>query len=286
MKRFKKLLFLAVVAVLTVVIVGCGSKKEAEKTAVEPAKEENKASVTLKVGATPVPHKEILEFVKPLLKEKGVELEITDFTDYVLPNKALANKELDANYFQHVPYLEDFSKENKLNLTYTVKIHFEPMGIYPGKVKALDKLATGAKIAVPNDTTNEARALLLLEQVGLIKVKPGTGLKATKKDIIENSKKLEIVELEAAQIPRSLPDVDLAVINGNYAVEAGLKAGVDALVSEDKNSAAADTFANILAVRKGDENSESLKTLGEVLTSPDVKKFIEDKYQGAVVPVF
>jgi len=286
MKRFKGLLLVAVVILAAILVVGCGSKQEAEKPAGEPAKEEAKAAVTLKVGATPVPHKEILEFAKPLLKKKGVELEIVEFTDYVLPNKALAGKELDANYFQHVPYLEDFSKENKLDLTYTVKVHFEPMGIYPGKVKALDKLAAGAKIAVPNDTTNEARALLLLEKVGLIKVKPGVGLKATKKDIIDNPKKLEIVELEAAQIPRALPDVALAVINGNYAVEAGLKAGKDALVSEDKTSEAADTFANIVAVRKGDENSAGIKILDEVLTSPEVKKFIEDKYEGAVVPVF
>ena len=193
---------------------------------------------------------------------------------------------LDANYFQHVPYLEDFSKENKLDLTYTVKVHFEPMGIYPGKAKALDKLAEGSKIAVPNDTTNEARALLLLEKAGVIKIKPGVGLEATKKDIVENTKKLEIVELEAAQIPRSLPDVDVAVINGNYAAEAKLKPGVDALVSEDKNSEAANTFANVIEIRKGDENREEIKILGQVLNSPEVKRFIEDKYQGAVVPVF
>ena len=285
MKRFKSLLLVAVVAIIAVLAAGCGSKQEAEKTG-QPAKESAKSEITLKVGATPVPHKEILEFAKPILKEKGVNLEIVDFTDYVLPNKALATKELDANYFQHVPYLEDFSKENKLDLAYTVKVHFEPMGIYPGKVKALEKLAQGGKIAVPNDTTNEARALLLLEKAGLIKVKPGAGLKATKKDIVENTKKLEIVELEAAQIPRSLPDVDLAVINGNYAVQAGLQAGKDALLSEDKNSEAADTFANIVAIRKGEENNAGIKILGQVLNSPEVKKFIEDKYQGAVVPVF
>lgn len=286
MKRFKGLLLVVVVALIAVLAVGCGGKQEAEKPAAEPAKEEAKAAITLKVGATPVPHKEILEFAKPLLEQKGVKLEVVEFTDYVLPNNALANKELDANYFQHVPYLEDFSKKNKLDLTYTVKVHFEPLGIYPGKVKALDKLASGAKIAVPNDTTNEARALLLLEKAGLIKVKPGAGLNATKKDIIENPRKLDIVELEAAQIPRSLPDVEVAVINGNYAVEAGLKAGTDSLFSEDKNSEGANTFANIVAVRKGEENSEGIKILGEVLNSPEVKKFIEDKYQGAVVPVF
>lgn len=286
MKRFKNLVLLAVLALVAVIAFGCSSKKEADSTSAKPAAEGSKAAITVKIGATPVPHKEILEFAKPLLKEKGVNLEIVDFTDYVLPNKALANKELDANYFQHVPYLEDFSKENKLDLTYTAKVHFEPMGIYPGKVKALDKLVEGSKIAVPNDTTNEARALLLLEKNGLIKIKPGVGLKATKADIVENTKKLEIVELEAAQIPRSLPDVDLAVINGNYAAEANLKPGADALVSEDKDSEAANTFANVIAIRKGDENREEIKILGQVLNSPEVKKFIEDKYQGAVVPVF
>ncbi|ADG83110.1 NLPA lipoprotein [Thermincola ferriacetica] len=279
MRRAKILLLLAAVLLVAVIAVGCSGAKETGQSG-------EKGALTLKIGATPVPHKEILEFAKPLLKEKGVDLEIVEFTDYVLPNKALASGELDANYFQHIPYLEEFSKENNLDLTYTTKVHFEPMGIYPGKVKSLDQVKEGAQIAVPNDVTNEARALLLLEKAGLLKIKPGAGLKATKNDIIENPKKIEIKELEAAQIPRSLPDVDLAVINGNYAVEAGLTAGKDALLSEDKNSEAAQTYANIIAIRKGDENKEAIKILDQVLTSPEVKKFIEDKYQGAVVPVF
>ncbi|AVX20288.1 D-methionine transport system substrate-binding protein [Carboxydocella sporoproducens DSM 16521] len=280
MFKRKALTLITGLALLAGLISGCGGQQE--KAAEQPAAKE---TVVLKVGATPVPHKEILEAAKPLLEKKGIKLEIVEFTDYILPNKALANGELDANYFQHVPYLEDFSKENKLDLTYTVKVHFEPMGIYPGKVKDLAQLPEKAKIAVPNDPTNEARALLLLEKAGLIKVKPGVGLKATKQDIIENPKQLEIQELDAAQIPRSLPDVDLAVINGNYAVEAGLNAGKDALVSEDKNSEAAQTFGNIIAVRKGDENKEAIKALGEVLLSPEIKKFIEEKYQGAVLPL-
>lgn len=285
MNKLKKFALLAFVLIAALAFGGCSSEKASETTGQDEAKGNDKA-VTLKVGATPVPHKEILEFAKPLLKEKGIDLEIVEFTNYVLPNKALANGELDANYFQHVPYLDDFKKENNLDLTYTVKVHFEPMGIYPGKAKSLDSLKEGAQVAVPNDVTNEARALLLLEKAGLIKVKAGAGLNATKKDIVENPKKLDIKELEAAQIPRSLPDVDVAVINGNYAVEAGLKAGVDSLISEDAKSEAADTFGNIIAVRSGDENRPEIKTLDAVLQSPEVKKFIEDKYKGAVVPVF
>ena len=282
MKRFKGVLLLAIVALLAILMVGCGNAKDNGKDSKSEG-ETKKKTITLKVGASPVPHKEILEKAKSILKEKGIELEIVEFTDYVLPNQALANKELDANYFQHVPYLEDFSKKNNLNLTYTIKVHFEPLGIYPGKTKSLDKLADGAKIAVPNDPTNEARALLLLEKAGLIKIKAGTGLNATKKDIVENKKNFKIEELDAAQIPRALPDVDVAVINGNYAVEAKLKAGKDSLFIEDAKSEAADKFGNVIAVRKGDENNEAIKTLGEVLLSSEIKKFIEEKYEGAVV---
>lgn len=278
--KAKVLAIISGLALLAGAISGCGVQQAKDARQLAGSKE-----VVLKVGATPAPHKEILEAAQPLLQQKGIKLEIVEFTDYILPNKALANGELDANYFQHVPYLEDFSKENQLDLTYTVKVHFEPMGIYPGKSKNLAQLPEKAVIAVPNDPTNEARALLLLEQAGLIKVKPGAGLKATRQDIIENPKQLQIQELDAAQIPRSLPDVDLAVINGNYAVEAGLNAGKDALVSEDKNSEAAQTFGNIIAVRKGDENKEAIKALGEVLLSQEIKKFIEEKYQGAVLPL-
>lgn len=240
----------------------------------------------LVVGATPVPHAEILEKAKELLKEKGIELEIVEFTDYVTPNKALANGELDANYFQHLPYLEDFKKKNNLDLTSTVAVHFEPMGIYSKKIKSLDELQDGDQIAVPNDPTNEARALLLLQDNGIITLKEGVGLEATKQDIVDKKVDVEIVELEAAQIPRSLEDVAAAVINGNYAIEAGLSPAKDAITAETKDSLAAKTYANIVAVRAGEENREEIKALNEVLTSPEIKQFIEEKYQGSVIPVF
>jgi len=193
---------------------------------------------------------------------------------------------LDANYFQHQPYLDDFNAENKTNIVSVAAIHYEPLGIYPGKAKTLDELKEGAQIAVPNDTTNEARALLLLEAQGLIKLNPEAGLKATVKDIAENPKNFKIVEIEAAQLARSLPDVDIAVINGNYAIKAGLNVARDAIAKEEKDSLAAQTYANILAVRKGDENREEIKALVNALKSDKVKEFIETTYEGAVVPVF
>ncbi|MDF2614002.1 MAG: ABC-type metal ion transport system, periplasmic component/surface antigen [Clostridia bacterium] len=245
-----------------------------------------KDSKKIVVGASPTPHSEILAVAKEVLKEKGYELEIKEFTDYVQPNLTLENKELDANYFQHQPYLDDFNAKNKTNIVSAAAVHYEPLGFYPGKVKKLEELADGATIAVPNDTTNEARALLLLETIGLIKVNPDAGLNATINDITENPKNIKIQELEAAQIARSLADVDFAVINGNYAIQAGLNAATDALVKEEKESLAATTFANILAIRKGDENREELKALIDALKSEEVKKFIEEKYQGAVVPIF
>jgi D-methionine transport system substrate-binding protein len=237
------------------------------------------------VGASPTPHAEILEVAKEVLTEKGYELEIKEFTDYVQPNLTLDSGELDANYFQHKPYLDDFNKENKTKIVSVAAIHYEPFGIYAGKAKAIADLPDGAQIAVPNDTTNEARALLLLEAQGLIKVNPDAGLQATVIDITENPKNIKIVEIEAAQLARSLPDVDLAVINGNYAIQAGLNAATDALALEEQDSLAAETFANIVAVKEGNENSEKIKALVEALKSEKVKQFIEDKYQGSVVPV-
>lgn len=241
--------------------------------------------VKLKIGATPVPHAEILEFIKPLLLEKGIDLEIVEFTDYVQPNLALQNKDLDANFFQHVPYLDDFNAKNNTQLSAIIPVHFEPLGLYPGKTKAIADLKEGDKVAVPNDTTNEARALLLLQEAGLIKVDEAAGLNATTKDITENTKKLEFVELEAAQISRSLADVNVAVINGNYAIEAGLNAAKDALAAESKDSLAAQTFANVIVVRT-DDNRPEFDTLKAVLQSAEVKAFLEEKYQGSVVPVF
>ncbi|MEG2418020.1 MAG: MetQ/NlpA family ABC transporter substrate-binding protein, partial [Eubacterium sp.] len=209
---------------------------------------------------------------------------IKEFTDYVQPNQALSNKELDANYFQHQPYLTDYNEKNGTDLVSAGAIHYEPLGIYAGKTKAIADLSDGATIAVPNDTTNEARALLLLEAQGLIKIKEGAGLAATPKDIVENTKNLKIQELEAAQLARSLGDVDLAVINGNYALDADLKV-TDALAKEEKNSEAAKTYANIVAVRKGEENSAKTKALIEALKSDAVKDYITQNYSGAVVSI-
>ena len=232
---------------------------------------------------SPTPHAEILKQANELLKAKGYELEIKEFSDYVQPNLALESKQLDANYFQHKPYLDDFNKEKGTHLVSAGAIHYEPFGLYAGKTKSLDAIKDGATIAVPNDVTNEARALLLLQDQGLIKLKDGAGLTATTKDIAENKKNLKIKEIEAAQLARSLQDVDFAIINGNYAIQGGLKVS-DALAKEESTSLAAETYANIIAVREGDENSDAIKALVEVLRSDDIKKYINDTYQGAVVP--
>lgn len=240
---------------------------------------------TIVVGASPTPHAEILKAAENVLKEKGYTLKITEFQDYVQPNMALENKELDANYFQHKPYLDEFNEKNGTKLVSAGAVHYEPLGLYAGKTKSLAELSDGATIAVPNDTTNEARALLLLEANGLIKLNPDAGLSATPKDITENPKNLNVQELEAAQLGRSLQDVDMAVINGNYALQADLKV-TDALAKEEKDSEAAQTYANVVAVREGDENSDKTKALMEALKSDDVKKFIEDTYQGSVVSIF
>ena len=239
--------------------------------------------VSITVGATPTPHAEILNFAKDLLKEKGVDLTVQEFTDYVRPNMALESSELDANFFQHKPYLDNFNEENKTSLVSIGAIHYEPMGIFAGKTAALADLADGAKVSVPNDATNEARALLLLEAQGLIKLNPEAGVQATKNDITENPKNLDIVELEAAQLARSLPDVDISVINGNYAIQAGLSLA-DALATEAADSLSAETYANIIAVRAGDEQREELNALVEVLKGDEVKAFINETYAGAVVP--
>ena len=229
-----------------------------------------------------MPHAEILKVVQPLLAKDGIELKIVEFTDYVRPNVALAEKELDANFFQHIPYLKQFAADRKLDLTYTVSVHLEPMGVYSKKIKSLNELPSGAQVAIPNDPTNGGRALTLLAQAGLIKLKEGVGIKATVKDVTENAKKLVIKELEAPLLPRALDDVAIAVINSNYALEAKLNPTHDALFIETKES----PYANILTVRKGDESRPEIVKLSQALTSPDVKKFIEDKYKGAVVPAF
>ena len=290
----------AVLAALT--LTACGGSKEetaaaAAETTAEAAAEaaddaaeetEAKASgelVEIVVGASPAPHAEILAAAEPVLNEAGYTLKIVEYTDYVQPNLALEAGELDANYFQHGPYLEQFNEEQGTDLVSAGTIHYEPFGIYAGKTASLEELADGATVAVPNDTTNEARALLLLEAQGLLKLKEGAGLDATRNDIEENPKNLEILEVEAAQIPLSLQDVDIAVINGNYAIDAGLKVS-DALAVEASDSEAAVTYGNVVAVRNGDENSDKTKALVEALKSDTVKKFIDETYAGAVVPMF
>ena len=279
--KLKKALALALTgAVIIGAFAGCGAKKDSSS---DTKKEETKKIV---IGASPSPHADILKVAKKELKKEGYELEIKEYSDYVQPNTALESGDLDANYFQHKPYLDDFNKKKKTHLVSAGMIHYEPFGIFPGKTKTLKDLKKGATVAVPNDTTNEARALLLLQDQGLIKLKDGAGLTATKKDIVENKKDLAIKEIEAAQIPRSLKDVDIAVVNGNYALQAGLKVNKDALATEDADSVGAKTYGNIVAVKKGNEKSAAIKALIKALKSDTVKKYINDKYDGAVVPLF
>ncbi|MGW4029740.1 MetQ/NlpA family ABC transporter substrate-binding protein [Streptomyces sp. NPDC004838] len=242
------------------------------------------ADAPLVVAASSVPHAEILGYVKDNLAAKeDLKLEVKEFSDYVTPNTATQSGEVGANYFQHKPYLDDFNKKNDTTIVPVVTVHLEPLGLYSKKVQKTTDLKDGATVALPNDTTNEARALRLLEQNGLIKLKAGAGNDATPKDIAENPKKIEFKELEAAQVPRALDDVDAAVINGNYAVEAKLSPKNDALVLE---SAQDNPYGNILAVKKGDETDPRVEKLAELLHSPQVKKFIEDKYDGSVIPAF
>lgn len=294
----KSLYVFSAALVAAAALTACsGSKEEPATTAAtQAASGETKAEETtaaettgqlekIVVGATPAPHAEILNAAKDILKEKGYELVVKEYTDYVQPNMALESGDLDANYFQHKPYLDQFNEQKGTDLVSAAAIHYEPFGIYAGKTDSIDKLPDGAQIAVPNDVSNEARALLLLADQGLIGLKEGVELDATKNDIVKNDKNFKIVEVEAAQLPRSLGDVDVAVINGNYAIEAGLKVS-DALAVEDAKSVAATLYSNIIAVRAGEESSEKTKALVEALTSDTVKKFIEDTYEGAVVPSF
>lgn len=239
---------------------------------------------TITVGASSTPHALILEQCVSAMAEKGYTLKIKIYDDYVLPNTATEDGELDANYFQHVPYLDDFNANNKTHLVSVAAIHYEPYGLYAGTSKTLEGLPAGAKIAIPNDGSNEARALFLLEAAGLITMKPGTGFTATKQDIAD-AKGLDIVEMEAAVIPNCLDSVSLAVINGNYALKAGLKIA-DALASEDKASASAQTYANVLVVKEGNEQNAPIQALIEILKTPAIKAYIEETFGGAVVPMF
>lgn len=266
---------LAGLLALGALVAGCsGEKKEAAQS--------SDKKVVLKVGATPVPHAEILNEIKPLLAKDGIDLQIIEFTDYVKPNLSLNDKEIDANFFQHEPYLKKFAADRKLDLVNLVAVHIEPMGVYSKKLKDIKSVPDGAKVAIPNDPTNGGRALNILAKAGLIKLKDGVGISATVGDIVENPKNLTITEAEAAMLPRTLDDVDLAVINSNFAMEAKLNPTKDALFIEPKDS----PYANIVAVRKGDENRKEIQALKKALTSPEVKKFIEEKYKGAVIPAF
>ena len=291
----KKLVSLLLSGALAVgLLAGCGSTGNSGTANTPAANTESPAAstetgslegTTLKVGATPAPHAEILEVVKDILAEQGITLDIVEFNDYIQPNLAVEDGSLDANYFQHITYMNEFNVSDGTHLVSAAEVHYEPFGLYAGKTATLDELADGAQIAVPNDTTNEARALLLLEQEGLITLREGAGITATKADIEENPKNLEIVELEASQLPVRLADVDMAVINGNYALDAGLNVS-DALAVESADGEAAQAYVNVLAVKEGRETDPAIQALAAALCSDEVKTYIEENYNGAVVAVF
>ena len=241
-------------------------------------------NTVIKVAASATPHAEILEQAAPILEEQGYTLDVTIFDDYVQPNEVVESGDFDANYFQHIPYLDSFNEEKGTHLVNAGGIHYEPFGIYPGTKSSLDDLAEGDTIAVPNDTTNEARALLLLQDNGIITLKEGVGLEATVNDIEENPNNIEIVELEAAQVARVVEETSYVVLNGNYALEAGFSVGKDALAYEKSDSEAAKTYVNVIAVKEGNEENEGIKALVEVLKSDEIKQFINDTYDGAVIP--
>jgi len=277
----KKLLTLALTGILaTGVLAGCGASKE-DSAASDSANADLKV---IKVAASATPHAEILEEAKAFLEEKGYNLEVTVFDDYVQPNEVVESGDFDANYFQHIPYLESFNEEKGTHLVDAGDIHYEPFGIYPGKKESLDDIEEGDTIAVPNDTTNEARALLLLQDNGIIKLKEGVGLEATKNDIEENPHNVEIIELEAAQIPRVVQDMSYVVLNGNYALQADYSVAKDSLAYEKSDSEAAKTYVNLIAVKEGNEDSEAIKALVEVLKSDEIKEYINETYDGAVIP--
>lgn len=274
--RTVRIVLLALSLALASALAGCASTE---------APSDGPGVVTLTIGASPTPHAEILAVVADVLAEQGIELEVTQYDDYVIPNTAVEDGDLDANFFQHVPYLDDFNAENGTHLVDVAAVHFEPLAIYGGRAGSLDALTEGSKVAVPNDATNEARALLLLEQEGLIDLADDAGIAATVRDIVDNPLGLEFVEVEAAAVPRQLADVDIAVVNGNYALDAGLDPA-DALAREDADGVAARTYANVLVVKEGSENDDAVKALIAALTSDRVREFIDATWPGAVVPVF
>lgn len=283
----KVLALILTAALMTGVLTACGGSGETTETTETTEKTEETQTGELQVitvAATAVPHAEILEAAKPILAEQGYDLQVTVFDDYVQPNNVVESGEIDANYFQHIPYLDSFNEEQGTHLVNAGGIHYEPFGIYAGTESDLANVSDGATIAVPNDTTNEARALLLLQDNGLIKLNEDAGINATIIDITENPHNIEFVELEAAQVSKVLSEVSFAVINGNYALDAGLNAQTDALATETSDSLAAQTYVNVIAVKEGSENNDAIKALVDVLKSDEIKKFIEETYQGAVVP--
>lgn len=281
-RNIKKILLAVLVVSLALsAFVGCSNKEKVEATKNDGKEIASKGKII--VAASPTPHAQILEQIVSDLAAQGYELEITEFSDYVQPNLVLESGDVDANFFQHQPYLDDFNKEQGTHIVSVAAIHYEPLAIYPGKSTDLANIHDGASIAVPNDTTNEARALLLLETNGLIKIKEGAGLQATKNDIVENPHNIDIVELEAAQVSRVVGEVDFVVLNGNYALDAGFNVSTDSVAKEEQDSKAAQTYANILCVKEGDENREDIKALVEALKSEKIKKYIADTYKGAVI---
>lgn len=269
MKKFLAILLTG--AFVVGALSGCGSKSGGDDK-------------VIKVAASATPHAEILEQAKPILAEQGYDLQVTVFDDYVQPNEVVESGDFDANYFQHIPYLDSFNAEKGTHLVNAGGIHYEPFGIYPGTKSDLAEVADGDSVAVPNDTTNEARALLLLQDNGLITLKEGAGLEATVNDIAENPYNLEIVELEAAQVPRVVGEVAYVVLNGNYALEAGYSVAKDSLAYESSDSEAAKTYVNVIAVKEGNENADKIKALVDVLKSDTIKNYINDTYDGAVIP--
>ena len=295
----KKLISATLAASLALSLAACGSSASTDSVAASTestaasseaaestAETSELAGTTLKVAASPTPHAEILNVAKEILAEQGIDLEVVEFSDYVQPNLVTENGEVDANYFQHKPYLDNFNKEKGTHLVSVEGIHFEPFGLYPGKTKELKDLQDGATVAVPNDATNEARALLLLQDAGLIKLKDPKDINATPKDITSNPKNLKFKELEAAVVPTVIKDIDIAALNGNYAIQAGFDPTKDTLATEKADGLAAKTYQNILVVKEGNENTAKTKELKKALKSDEVRDYINKNYKGAVVPVF
>lgn len=269
----KSLILLCCLLLVVTALAGCGGQQESDETA---------SNVKLVVGATAQPHAEILEVVKPILAEENIDLEIQVFTDYVQLNPALADKQIDANFFQHIPFLDDYNSNNNTDLQWVAKVHNEPMGVYSNQIEDLANLADGAIVSIPNDATNSGRALNVLESAGLLKLKEGVGVKATDNDIIENPKDLKIRMLDAAMLPRALDDSAICVINSNYALEANLNPVEDSIFMEPSDS----PFANVLVVRAEDKDNDAIKKLAAALQSPEVKDFLQENYQGSCVPSF